>query len=72
MLMLERADSFELLAPEEQESHTPANPKRSASKWIWFGVSVGVLVIAGAVVAAVLATCKLFVTPFHSLILLLP
>ena len=72
MLMLERADSFELLAPEEQESHTPANPKKSASKWIWFGVSVGVLVIAGAVVAAVLATCKLFVTPFHSLILLLP
>ena len=35
---------------------TPANPKKSLSKWIKFGVPVGVLVIAGAVVAAVLAT----------------
>lgn len=37
---------------------TPANPKKSLSKskWIMFGVPVGVLVIAGAVVGAVLAT----------------
>jgi hypothetical protein len=35
---------------------TPANPKKSASKWIRFGIPVGILVIAGAVVAAVLAT----------------
>jgi hypothetical protein len=35
---------------------TPATPKKSRNKWILFGVPVAVLVIAGAVVAAVLAT----------------
>jgi hypothetical protein len=34
----------------------PPTPKKSISKWIKFGVPVGVLVIAGAVVGAVLGT----------------
>jgi len=34
----------------------PANSKRSLSKWIKFGVPVGILVVAGAVVGAVLGT----------------
>jgi len=35
---------------------TPVNPRKSLSKWIKFGVPVGILVVAGAVVGAVLAT----------------
>jgi hypothetical protein len=35
---------------------SPPNPKKSPSKWIKFGIPVGVLVIAGAVVGAVLGT----------------
>lgn len=35
---------------------SPARPKKPLNKWIKFGVPVGVLVIAGVVLAAVLAT----------------
>ncbi len=35
---------------------TPQNPRKPLSKWIKFGVPVGILVIAAAVVAAVVAT----------------
>jgi hypothetical protein len=34
----------------------PANPKKSVSKWIKFGVPVGVLIVARAVVGAVVGT----------------
>jgi hypothetical protein len=34
----------------------PANAKKSISKWIKFGVPVGVLIVAGAVVGAVVGT----------------
>src|SRR6266404_675282 len=34
----------------------PANPKKPLNKWIKFGIPVSILVIAGAVVAGVLAS----------------
>jgi hypothetical protein len=35
---------------------SPANPKKSLNKWVKIGVPIAILVIAGAVVAGVLAT----------------
>jgi hypothetical protein len=35
---------------------SPANPKKSPNKWIKIGIPIGILVVAGAVVAGVLAS----------------